>query len=90
MESAMASEHGIDNAATPKEIEIMRHALGATRPGREGGWRNYYCAEASDKKLSSMAKRGLMKRGQSINEGRDIYYHVPEEWCRALGITVTK
>ena len=72
------------SGATPEEIRIMRHALGAD--SRSPGFRNHYCAEANNKALPLMAEKGLMFRGRTINEGRDVYYHVTPEWREVLGL----
>lgn len=72
------------SAPTPRELEVMRHALGAD--SRTPGYRNYYCTGVGDALLQAMAAKGLMKAGRTINEGRDRYYSVPEEWRKTLGV----
>ena len=74
-------------APEPEEIETMRHALGASTPSAALGFRNYYCVSAGssgEKLLKRMVHRGFMRRGVSINGGRDTYYHVVVEWVKRL------
>ena len=75
-------------SATLTEVGIMRHALGAD--SRDPGYRNQYCVADGDKVLSAMVEKGLMREGRTINQGRDRYYHVTDEWSKALGIMVRR
>ena len=71
---------------TNEELDIIRHALtGGT--GRE--YRNHYCAAVEPGDLDhlmilDMVRRGLMKAGRTINDGRAQYFHVTEEGRAAL------
>ena len=65
-----------------RELEVMRHSLGAD--SRSPGFRNYYCASDGDELLEGMVSKGYLKRGGTINGGRDRHYFVTDEWRNVL------
>ena len=74
------------SAPSSRELEVMRHALGAD--SRLRGYRNYYCTNSDDQLLNSMVSKGYMIAGGKINDGRDQYFKVSDDWCKVLGIVL--
>ena len=76
-----------------RQLEILRHMLGAPRKRRRGllaGYRNGYCAGARDAdadQLWLMADAGLVVSGRSINYGTDQYFHATAKGCEAIGLS---
>jgi hypothetical protein len=75
------SEKSTGHVATTKaQREILRHSLfGSSRAKKP--FRNYFCETVGGEHESDIAKLielGLMKRGHTINGGRDYYVHVTE------------
>lgn len=65
----------------------LEHALAVHMVARDGiAWRNHYCAEAGDADMEALVALGLMRRGPTINEGRDRYYHATEAGMALCGI----
>ncbi len=58
-------------------IHTLQHALGIDKRRREP-WRNYYCAADGALDLEALVSAGSMRRGCTLNGGRDRYYHVTE------------
>lgn len=70
----------------------MRHMLGATRERtkRDHGFRNHYCTVIGSESYAMLLKMeaaGFVKAGRRINDGRDQYFHVTVEGCRAIGLS---
>lgn len=78
----------MSGGATTAELETMRHMLGFGHHCVHPGWRNYGCYPTDDPKLLEMERKGLVRRGRVINDGRDAYFAVTEAWCKALGVEV--
>lgn len=78
---------------TKKQIEIMRHTLGADSDAP--GYRNYFAAEPETDdydEILSLVMLGLMKRGRSWEgniSGELVYFHVTEKGKKLLGIEET-
>lgn len=72
------------------EIETLRHMLGAE--GRyakcDWGFRNYYCAEASDKKtlarLDAIVAKGYAVKGRPASHNQ--YYYATKQTAEFLGL----
>lgn len=75
------------NGATPEEIATMRHMLGADSPSP--GFRNYGAWDDDDPHLNAMVDKGLVRKANMIPGGLR-YYVVNDEWCKGLGITVSR
>ena len=75
------------NGATPEETATMRHMLGADSPSP--GFRNHGVWGDDDPHLNAMVEKGLVSRGFLLPGGLR-YYHVNDEWCKGLGITVSR
>mgnify|MGYP001570864898 CR=1 FL=1 len=70
---------------TDKHREILRHTLGVGR----GGNRNYYCVGVGtpdESIMNTMSEWGLMKRGRTINEGKDRYFYATESGAFTVGV----
>ena len=65
-------------------VKIMEHALGRSYLNKPHDYRNYYCTWDGDPELEKLVALGYMKRGQTLNEGRDPYYHVTDAGTTAL------
>jgi len=64
-------------------IEILRHSLGLDMHGRGRMYRSYYCLpidfESTDRScIREMVAAGLMKEGNTLNEGKDQYFYVTD------------
>lgn len=74
----------------PKQwLENLRHMVGAEPRYKKSQWgfRNHFCAavEGEDiKVLRAMESAGLVHSGMTINDGRDQYFHITYEGCRAI------
>ena len=66
---------------TKKEIEVMRHALGAD--SRNPGYRNYYNADIKDELLIAMTEKGMVVRGRECSGG-SVYYKVSDAWTNLI------
>ena len=73
---------------TEAQLDDIRHALGINQSGRE--YRNHYCTYDGDPKMEAMVEAGAMRRGVTINEGRDRMYHVTDAGRAALAQEETK
>lgn len=72
---------------TADEQHILLHTLGMGShiETSRHGYRNHYCANAGDERLESLADRGLMIRGGTINDGRHQYYAVTKAGAALVG-----
>lgn len=69
---------------TKQEIEIIRHAIGATEGRRP--YRNHYAAESGSPDYATceaLVGRGLMKKGASLGYGD--YFHVTRAGYEMVG-----
>jgi hypothetical protein len=78
-----------------KQKGYLTHMLGAESHIKKSNWgyRNYYCAEVGGKDesdLMKMAKRGLVERGHTINEGNSVYFFATERGMDAIGLTAAQ
>jgi len=78
-------------ATTKTQRELMAHAIDAERRIKnklkrrnrqdDDEFRNYFCAEIGsddDATVAELCKLGLMRKGPTINSGRDYYAYVTE------------
>lgn len=70
---------------------ILRHMLGANSDTRKSNWgyRNYFCACLSGTDYDSLAKMEkleIVKRGQTINGGKNVYFFATLAGCKAIGL----
>lgn len=65
---------------TPRQIELMRHALGLNY--KPAPWRDYFAAEADNADCLALVAGGFMKVGRAIPGGL-VYFHVIEAGVRA-------
>jgi hypothetical protein len=68
-----------DIATTKQQRDIMRHALGLDQ--RRESFRNHYCAAVGspdDGEVRTLIEKGLMVKGETINDGREYYAHVTD------------
>lgn len=65
------------------ELEVLQHMLGNNRRnGLTPGWRNCFCAGLEGKDyetLLRLEKKGLVRRGPTINEGQNQYWFATPE-----------
>lgn len=76
----------------PKNRELLIHMLGAGDHinRRSRGYRNYFCAEVGGpdhQAMVVMENAGLVRRGYTINDGRDQIFHATLEGCQAAGLS---
>jgi hypothetical protein len=69
-------------ATTAEQRSILKHALGLEGSFKHRHpYRNYYCAEVGgedDAEITRLVEMGLMRKGPTINDGRDYYAFVTE------------
>jgi hypothetical protein len=77
-------------AITQEQRDILRHSLcgSGSRP-----YRNCYCVESGcidDRSIQQLINMGLMKRGRTINEGRNYYAHVTDAGAKEIDLELPK
>lgn len=83
---------GPTEPVVPKQwLDTLRHMTGAEPRYKKSQWgfRNHFCAgvDGDDiKMLKEMESAGLVHSGMKINDGRDQYFHITYDGCRAIGL----
>lgn len=74
---------------TPQEhIDIITHSLGLTNSKKP--YRNRYCANSNDTRMTEMVQLGLMEPGHTINEGRSQFFHVTDNGAKLVKASLPK
>ena len=68
---------------TEEQRDIIRHSLGLGMSSKP--YRNRYCIRDGEPRLEALVSAGWMERGDTLNSGRDRYYHVTEAGAAAVG-----
>lgn len=80
---------------TEKDLENLRHMLGASNPKkkREWGYRNYFVAGGPQQieEMESLVSKGFATKGGNLNKHNPAsmmtLYHATEAGCRTIGFT---
>ena len=77
---------------TDKQKEYLVHMLGMGSHVKSvnKGYRNYYCAGVGtpdEADLTKMSELGLVVRGHTINQGKDVYFFATDLGMDAIGMT---
>jgi hypothetical protein len=80
------------SAASPEQIELLTHMLGAGSHVKRSnhGYRNYFCAGIGSPDYAAMIvmeAAGLVKSAHKINGGTDQYFFATLEGCKAAGLS---
>lgn len=77
---------------TQDQRDVIMHSLGLPNRDRRKTipYRNYYCTSVGDPKLEAIVAAGWMRKGCTLNEGRDRYYIVTEAGAKAVGARLPK
>lgn len=71
---------------TKEQADKLRHALAAHKAFDGVTFRNHFCAADGDADMEALVAAGLMRRGVTINNGHDRYYHATEVGMTLCGI----
>lgn len=76
---------------THSQLDILRHSLGIRYVGAVTVafeyTRNHYCCEVGSEdetEIKALIEAGYMRRGKTINDGRDFYAHVTDKGLEAV------
>lgn len=78
----------LPSGITRQQWQIMRNALGLDMS--KTLYRNHYCVAPDHADVNALVKRGFMKPGQVINDGRSQYFHVTLQGAIAIGVNAAK
>ena len=76
-----------EGSATPRQIELMRHMLGASHPDTPLGWRNYGAWNKNDEDMLTMIEKGMVIK-TSERDGM-LWTKVAPAWIETLGAVIT-
>lgn len=79
-------------STTKRQRDIIRHSLFGSSDKKKPH-RNYYCANIggdADTEIAKLVELGLMRRGPTINDGKDYYAYVTEAGAAEIDVKLPK